>query len=907
MTVARKMVLLLLVIFVLLSASLFGFHRYIILEGFSGLEFKEAAQDLDRAILAIEVQAERLGLTCWDWAAWDHTYEFIQDKNALFIESNLVPASFFDNRINLFNLYDEHGNLVWGQIWDIEEEVQITLPELSADRLHITHPLLYKAKPGQPYKDAAKTGLYPSSHGPMIVAVYPILDSNNEGPPKGTFLMGIFLDDRLLERIAKQTRLTLSLGQPRPPDPEDSVFLYNNRPIYLAKPSSETLEISTVLPSIIGKPIFTLAAHIPRNIFQQGLRMISLSLAATVIICALYFLLLHHIVRRTVLLPVMSLTQRLQSLGKDQTAPLALTLGSTDEIGALSNAFDSLVDKIRQSALHLEEANQALKADIVEREKIEQALKKSEDYFRNILSSIQEEIFIVDANGIISDLNAPFLEKCGLARESAVGKHCAEVLECWEKEPSQGISPMAALRLALKTRQAHTGRCEMENGLGRALWLDILFSPTTDDVGRIKSIIAAVRDVTREVELARRGFAMQKIEAVGTLAGGVAHDFNNILMSIMLNIEYGIKKSADSPQLRQALEKALESSQRAKELIGQLLAFSRSGAHTPEKFSLSPVIKETLKLVRASCPENITATVSINAENDIVRATPHQIQQILLNLCTNSILAMPTGGELRVFLENAKLEEADEDYSNLPTHTEFVVLSVKDTGCGMSHHVMERIYEPFFTTRKIGEGTGLGLSVVHGIVLELGGFLRVQSRIGAGTIFDVWLPVCQAPVQHEALVGGDEAQDSLARPLQILVVDDQAILANAIAAGLDELGYRTFVELSAGSALEKIKKDPSFFDAVVLDIRMPDMNGLELAKIINSICPDLPVILCSGFSENALEQIERLPNIKSVVRKPVTAEEIAKEILKAVPKDKNRAVMREHEAGPNGHPEKPAN
>ncbi|MDI6795304.1 MAG: CHASE4 domain-containing protein [Desulfatibacillaceae bacterium] len=905
MTVARKMVLLLLVIFVLLSASLFGFHRYIILEGFSGLEFKEAAQDLERAILAIEGQAERLGLTCWDWAAWDHTYEFIQDKNSLYIESNLVPSSFFDNRINLFNLYDEHGNLVWGQIWDLEEEVQLTLPELSEGRLHSTHPLLFRAKPGQAYKDAAKTGLYPSSSGPMIVAVYPILDSNNVGPPKGTFLMGIFLDDRFLERMAIQTRLTLSLDQPRPPGPEDAVILHNNRPIYFAKSSSETLVVSTVLPSLMGKPVLTLSAHIPRNIFQQGLRMTSLSLAATVIICAIYFLLLHQMVRRTVLLPVRSLTQRLNLLGRDQTASLPLTLGSADEIGALSNAFDALVEKIRQSALHLEDANQALKADIVEREKIEQALKKSEDYFRNILSSIQEEIFIVDANGIITDLNAPFLDKCGLSQEGAVGKHCAEALECWEKEPSQGISPMAAFRIVLKTRQAHTGRCEMENSLGNALWLDILFSPVTDDVGRIKSIIAAVRDVTREVELARRGFAMQKIEAVGTLAGGVAHDFNNILMSIMLNIEYGIKKSADSPQLRQALEKALESSQRAKDLVGQLLAFSRSGVHTPENFSLSPVVKETIKLVRASCPENISVTVSINAENDTVRATPYQIQQILLNLCTNAIQAMPKGGDLRVFLENAKLAEADEDYSHLPDNSEFVVLSVKDTGCGMSHHVLERIYEPFFTTRKIGEGTGLGLSVVHGIVLELGGFLRVQSRIGSGTIFDVWIPASQTSAQQEAL-DRNALQESLGRPLQVLVVDDQPILANAIAAGLDDLGYRSFVELSAGSALEKIKKAPSFFDAVVLDMRMPDMNGLELAKIINDIRPDLPVILCSGFSENALEQIERLPNIKSVVRKPVTAAEIAKEILKVAPKAKRRAATPEYDTGQSKELQKPA-
>jgi PAS domain S-box-containing protein len=899
------MLLLLMVVFVLLSASLFGFHRYIILEGFSGLEFSEAANDLDRAVLAIEAQMDRLALTCWDWAAWDHTYEFIQNKNALYIESNLVPASFFDNRINLFNLYDEQGNLVWGQIWDIEDEVQLTLPELSADRLHSDHPLLYRAKPGLSYRDSARTGIYPTSKGPMIVAVFPILDSNNVGPVKGTFLMGVFLDDKLLGRIAAQTRLTLSMEAPRAPNPDDSVVLHNNRPLYLARSSSETLVASVVLPGMIGKPILTLNAHIPRNIFRQGLRMASLSLTATVIICALYFLLLHQMVRRTVLLPVRSLTEKLNRPGKDQSAALPLTLGSTDEIGALSNAFDSLVEKLRQSALHLEDANQALKADITEREKVEQALKKSEEYFRNILSSIQEEIFLIDANGIITDLNSPFLEKCGLERQHAVGRHCAEVLECWEKEPVQGISPVAAFRAVLKTRQAHTGRCEMGNGPGSALWLDILFSPVTDDVGQIKSIIAAVRDVTREVELAQRGFAMQKLEAVGTLAGGVAHDFNNILMSIMLNIEYGIKKSADSPSLRQPLEKALESSQRAKDLIGQLLAFSRSGGHTPEIFSLSPVVKETFRLIRASCPKNITADVAINAENDTVQATPSQIQQILLNLSTNAIQAMPNGGKLRVSLENAKLEDADESLDHPPDQTDFVVLSIKDTGCGMSNHVMERIYEPFFTTRKIGEGTGLGLSVVHGIVMDLGGFLRVQSRIGSGTIFDVWLPSSQPPAQNESS-DSNEPKGSSPRPLNVLVVDDEAALANILGATLDNLGHRSFIEFSATSALEKIKKDPFYFDAIVVDIRMPDMNGLELAGILNGIRPDLPVILCSGFAENLQEQMAKLPNIKSVLRKPVTAEEISREILKATQKASSRASMPANTVHSGFQPGKPA-
>ena len=367
----------------------------------------------------------------------------------------------------------------------------------------------------------------------------------------------------------------------------------------------------------------------------------------------------------------------------------------------------------------------------------------------------------------------------------------------------------------------------------------------------------------------------QRMEAIGTLAGGIAHDFNNILTAIIGYTELLRYDLPEDSKAQANLEAIYEAGIRAKDLVHQILTFSRQSEEERKPLRISAVIKEALKLLRASLPSTIEIRQNLESESDTVLANPTQIHQVLLNLCTNSAQAMrEKGGVLEVSLEDADLDsEAAASHPDVKPGG-YVKLTVRDTGSGIAPEIVERIFDPYFSTREPEQGTGMGLAVVHGIVESTGGSIVVESKLGKGTAIHVFFPRIRGKPTPEARVlnpfpSGNE---------RILFVDDEKALVDIGVQLLEHLGYRVVARTSSIEALEVFRNQPEKFDLVVSDQTMPNMTGEMLAKELIRIRPDIPVVLCTGYSEMISEEKAAALGIKKLVMKPILMREISQTV-----------------------------
>ncbi|RPI72095.1 MAG: PAS domain-containing sensor histidine kinase, partial [Desulfobacteraceae bacterium] len=421
---------------------------------------------------------------------------------------------------------------------------------------------------------------------------------------------------------------------------------------------------------------------------------------------------------------------------------------------------------------------------------------------------------------------------------------------------------------------------------GRRVYASLETAPITDESGNYQGAIAGVQDITKRKLLEEERIRMeaqlqkaQRLEAIGTLAGGIAHDFNNILYAILGNAEMLQSDLPEKSHSRFSVEQIMKAGYRARDLVQQILTFSRQTEGEVMAVDVAVLTAEILKLLRASLPAQIKICRQITAKRKSVLADPIQIHQILMNLCTNAHYAMlEKGGILDVSLSDEEINEnRNARYADLKPGT-YVKLMVSDTGCGMSPEIMSRIFEPYFTTRDKRGGTGLGLAVVHGIVKKLGGFIGVQSEWGKGSTFEVLLPAIDRqclpdPVSAEPVAGGTES---------ILFVDDEEAIADLAQRSLQRLGYRVVAKTGSVEALEHFKTQPNDWDLVITDMAMPNLTGEDLTIELRRLRPDLPVILCTGFSECMNKEKAMALGVKAFIMKPFVMKELAKIIRKVL-------------------------
>lgn len=365
------------------------------------------------------------------------------------------------------------------------------------------------------------------------------------------------------------------------------------------------------------------------------------------------------------------------------------------------------------------------------------------------------------------------------------------------------------------------------------------------------------------------------MESIGTLAAGIAHDFNNILSPIYGYVELAQMKLRDNPELKEYLDEVHSAANRAKDLVKQILTFSRQDSERFSPVEVHVIVKEALKLLRATIPSTIEIKQEIDPTSGYVLANPTQVHQVLMNLCTNAYHAMrETGGILGVVLKPIEITSTDfiKNINLHPGH--YLMLEVSDTGTGMDKETVSRIFEPYFTTKGLGEGTGMGLSVVHGIIKNHGGNITVYSEPGKGSTFHIYLPILEG-------VEAEKEETEVTGPAQtgterVLLVDDEERVAKVERVMLENLGYSVTVITSPHEALEHFRKQPDAYNLVITDMTMPKMTGDKLAIEMMSIRPDIPVILCTGFSELINREEALKIGIRKFVTKPIIITSFAK-------------------------------
>ncbi len=399
---------------------------------------------------------------------------------------------------------------------------------------------------------------------------------------------------------------------------------------------------------------------------------------------------------------------------------------------------------------------------------------------------------------------------------------------------------------------------------------------TTDKNNTPAYAIGIARDITEWKQLQQQLQQSQKMEAIGSLSGGIAHDFNNILTIILGNAEYILDDATLGSEIQSCTNETIQAAQRAKELVAQILAFSRQSDRAKSLLKVSPLVKEVCKFMRSSLPKTIELQQNIQASSDIILANSTQIHQVLMNLCTNAGYAMKkNGGVLRVMLEEMLVDSGDAILNTELGSGAFLKLTVRDTGKGIQKDDLSRIFDPYFTTKKKGEGTGLGLAVVHGIVHSHGGKITVDSIPGQGTTFEVFLPLHK----KTASLDTDQPEPEISSGTEtILFVDDEELLVKTSVRILKKLGYRVIAETNPLEALAVFEKEKSTIDLVITDKTMPGMTAFELSRKILDINPEMPIIVCTGFKEETDNaKIEEL-GIKDFVTKPISLVGIAKTI-----------------------------
>ncbi len=505
-----------------------------------------------------------------------------------------------------------------------------------------------------------------------------------------------------------------------------------------------------------------------------------------------------------------------------------------------------------------------------ERIQAETKLRESELKYRTLADTGQALIWTSDTSKKCTYFNAPWLSFTGKSLEQELG-------DGWV----QGIHPNDLQRCLdhycanFDKREHFSMEYRLKNALGEYRWIQDKGTPRYDSQGTFLGYIGHCLDVTEMYAIQIRLRQSEKMEAIGQLAGGIAHDFNNILAGILGYTDMSLDIAETDSRLHKNLQKIFQASMRAKNLVHQILMFSRQS--NPQKIALAlrPLVVEVLELLSASIPSSVRIESSLNDDISPILGDANALHETILNLATNAVYAMQQKGVLTIKLNLGEITTPTYGRSGLLSSGVYNILEVSDTGCGMDSATLAKIFNPFFTTKPVGEGTGMGLSVVHGIVKSHGGDIQIDSVPHKGTTFRIFLPVvasieCDTTTTHDTpTVGGTE---------ELIIVDDEKVLSELTHEMLASLGYTVHAFSSSRTALDYFKQEDTHCDLIITDQTMPELTGIELAKEIKKLNPDIPIIVCTGYSTEINPERIALMGINKLLMKPITKNTLAKSI-----------------------------
>ncbi|MBT7170649.1 MAG: PAS domain S-box protein, partial [Phycisphaerales bacterium] len=509
---------------------------------------------------------------------------------------------------------------------------------------------------------------------------------------------------------------------------------------------------------------------------------------------------------------------------------------------------------------------QVVAHDMTEEYRMMRTLRESEENLRITLESIGDAVIATDTNGCVSRMNQIALDLTGWDLDDAKGQPLEEVFHIINCDSRKRVDNPVALVLATGQIQGLANHTVLISKRGTEYHIADSAAPIRNDDGEILGVVMVFQDVTEQHLLQERLNHSQKMESIGQLAGGVAHDFNNILAGIMGHAELLVNEIPKESMPQSYLSSIISSCDRAADLVSQLLNFARKGKILSSAIDLHEIISESEQLLRTTMDKSISIRSDLTASVSSVVGDPTQLQSMILNLAINARDVMPHGGEFVIHTENITLNEAYCRISEFDVAPgDYLLLSVRDTGCGISAEVLPHIFDPFFTTKPTGEGTGLGLASIHGVVTSHHGAICVYSEEGTGSEFHIYLPVSDnavpiAPVVHPGEPkGGGET---------ILLIDDEPMIRNMAWSILSDMGYTVLLAENGRRGVELYRDNIETIDLVVLDMIMPVLSGRETFGELHEINPAVKVVMASGFAHD--DRIEEMLSLgaKQFVRKP---------------------------------------
>lgn len=509
--------------------------------------------------------------------------------------------------------------------------------------------------------------------------------------------------------------------------------------------------------------------------------------------------------------------------------------------------------------------------DITDELKVEETQRR----LATAVEQVSEIVMITDTEGIIEYVNRAFEKMTGYSREEALG---SEYFLMCSNDNDNDKHLFEHIGEVVSRGETWQGRIINRRKNSTVFIAASSVSPVRNHAGRVTHWVTVQRDITNEVEIESRLRQAQKMEAIGTFAGGIAHDFNNILGAIIGFTDMALLQSEKNSELYEHLVHIRQGGKRAADLVHQILTFSRQSTMEKIAVTVAPVIKESLRLIRASIPSTIAIERYILDQDSKVMAAPVQLQQIMMNLCSNAFYSMrEKGGTLTIILEQKSSEKCgDLDVGFGDT---CLCLTVQDTGVGMEDATLQRIFNPFFTTKEPGEGTGMGLSVVLGIVQDLGGDVQVESAIDKGTTFSIFLPLAGQGGNGDLLISEAPLPSGTEH---VLVIDDEKDIRETFKMMLNHFGYSVTTTSNPKEVLSLLQDKDCTVDLVITDHTMPVMTGLELTEKIAEIRPDLPVILCTGYSDKLNSDAAIGAGACTLMMKPVDLQELASSVRSAL-------------------------
>lgn len=614
---------------------------------------------------------------------------------------------------------------------------------------------------------------------------------------------------------------------------------------------------------IIASSSYVDEVFAPLNTFRKFLIVV-------LILVLLSSVVITYLISTSVTKPLVSLMNKFEE-GTKGNFSVRMDEGALDEFGQLSRHFNSFMEQLEQN-------HEKIEAEIQKNIEARSALVENDLKLRSLFNQSFQFTCILSPSGVLEEVNQSGLDFAGCKVQNVVYKPFW-MTPWWKHDPKVQQELKEAVK---KATQGEFVRYETTNISkdDKVRDIDISIKPIFNSIEEVAFIIAEARDITEYKQAAqeRKNLAVQleksqKMEAIGTLAGGIAHDFNNILSGI-LGYSQLAELSLDNPvKAKENIAQIVKGAKRAAGLTRQILTFSRQTDYEKQPLHLYIVLKEALKLLRSSIPTTIEINESIFSKQ-IILADSTQMHQVIMNLCTNAYHAMgKSGGILTIKLLDVEISEDKDFFDKIMKNGTYLKLEITDTGPGMNQEILLKAFDPYFTTKEVGKGTGFGLALVHAIVEEHDGYIKVESTVGQGTSFYVYLPIVGQNTdiyagmkEKKAFKGGTE---------NIMVVDDERDICLVTQEFLQIYGYTVAIFENGQKALEVFEKDPDQFDLIVTDMTMPYMAGDELAKKILTVRKDIPIILCTGYSETVSEAIALEIGIRKYVQKPFSNEELA--------------------------------